>query len=229
VSSLGARLGPLGRYLRRNPVTAGYLGLLLATHPWADRLGPLVSTNLHNLAVDPVGSLVGSALVFDGTLTDIPSEGFAGTVITLGFGVAGALAWLERRHGPRRAFTVFTAGHVGATLLTAGVITVALRRGWYPDSIRQASDFGISYGSQAALGAAVLLSRRPRVLRALAAAGVLVWPLAGAGWSGPLPDFTTIGHLFAAGIGFAAGARLRGAAPRAVRGASVAAPVADEG
>jgi len=202
----------LGRTVRRSPVTAGYVALLLATHPWADRLGPVVSTNLHNLGADPVGALAGSALVFDGTLTPSFSLGFAGTLITLGGGVILALAYLERRYGAGRAFGVFAAGHVGATLLTAGVIETALARGWYPPEIRHASDFGISYGAQAAMAAAALRLRH-RAWRLPALAAVFAWPLGGAGWSGPLPDFTTVGHLLAAAIGVAAAPLLRDRQP----------------
>ncbi|WKV76013.1 hypothetical protein AW27_033630 [Streptomyces sp. PCS3-D2] len=95
---------------------------------------------------------------------------------------------------------VFLGGHVVATLLTAAVITVALRYGWYPAAVRQSLDYGVSYGAQTVLAVGTLaLPRRGRLPWA---AFVLAWPLGGAEWSGPLPDFTTVGHLTAAVIGF---------------------------
>jgi hypothetical protein len=40
-------------------------------------------------------------------------------------------------------------------------------------------------------------------------AAVLAWPLAEATWFGALPDFTTVGHFTAAGVGLIGGAALR--------------------
>ncbi|MFJ3790711.1 rhomboid-like protein [Kitasatospora sp. NPDC090091] len=197
-------------YPRRSPLTFAYVCLLLLTHVWVESVLPAdnsavllhhVSTNLDNLTDHPLSALFGSALFFDGTLTDLGSSSFVSTFITLGIGVAACLAWLEYRLGTARAFGAFLAGHIGATLLTALVITAALGQGWYPESVRQASDFGVSYGAQAVMGAATALL--PRRARLPWAAFVLGWPLGGADWSGPLPDFTTVGHLLAAGIGFA--------------------------
>ncbi|MFD5397392.1 rhomboid-like protein [Streptomyces sp. NPDC127097] len=204
----------LGTYLSRSPVTAGYVVLLLSTHLWctavlstaeAQRVLLGVSTHLDNLHDRPLRALAGSLLFFDGTLTEVTSEAFAGTLITLGLGVAGCLAWLERRYGRGRAYGLFLLGHLAATLLTVPVIQVALAHGWYPDSVRHAPDFGISYGAETVLAAAALLLPRAR---RLAAAGVVAWPVLGGDWSGVLPDFTTIGHLLAAAIGFVCGALL---------------------
>ncbi|MFF2080270.1 rhomboid-like protein [Kitasatospora sp. NPDC058162] len=198
-------------YPRRSPLTLVYVGLLLLGHAWveygltderADGLRNYISTNLDNLHDHPVRALVGSALVYDGTLTDIASTGFGGTLITLGLGIVVGLAWAERRFGTPRAAAVFLAGHVGATLITALVILLALHQGWYPESVRDASDYGISYGAQAALAFATLAL--PRWARLPWAAFVLAWPLAGDhAWPGPLPEFTTVGHLLAAALGFA--------------------------
>ncbi|MEV0637781.1 rhomboid-like protein [Streptomyces sp. NPDC050619] len=201
---------------RTSPATTGYLLLLLLTHAWltevaspatAARTLLAVSTNIGNLQRDPIGSLAGSALFFDGTLTHVRSLEFAGTVITLGMGVAVCLVRLESRYGAWRACAVFLAGHVGATLFTACVIEIALRCGWYPESVRHALDYGISYGAQAALAASAVLVRR-RSTSVVAMAAVIAWPVAGAEWNGPLPDFTTVGHLSAAAVGFLAGVLL---------------------
>ncbi|MEU6217689.1 rhomboid-like protein [Streptomyces sp. NPDC047022] len=209
--------GPLGgifrtvrAYPRRAPLTLAYVCLLLVSHAWvsyglsagraATVLGYL-STNLDNLRDHPVVALFGSVLFFEGTLTDVTSLEFIGTLITLGLGVCCFLAWAERRWGKPRAVAVFLGGHVAATLLTAVVITVALRHGWYPATVRQELDYGISYGAQTLLAVGTLaLPRRGRLPWAVF---VLAWPLGGLEWTGPLPDFTTIGHLIAATLGFA--------------------------
>lgn len=209
--------GPAGRllraareYPRRAPLTLAYVCLLLAVHVWighglsADRAAAVlghVSTNLDNLQDHPLSALLGSALFFDGTLTDVATTEFAGTFITLGLGVCCFLAVAERRWGKLRSAAVFLGGHVAATLLTAAVIAVAVREGWYPVDVRHALDYGVSYGAQTVLAIGTLaLPRRARLPWALF---VLAWPLGGADWSGPLPDFTTIGHLIAAALGFA--------------------------
>ncbi|MFD8707285.1 rhomboid-like protein [Kitasatospora sp. NPDC059648] len=201
----------LRTYPRRSPLTLVYVALLLLGHAWveyglsgrqADDLRGYISTNLDNLHDHPVRALIGSALLYDGTLTDIASTGFGGTLITLGLGIVVGLAWAERRYGTPRAAAVFLAGHVGATLITAVVILLALQQGWYPADVRGASDYGISYGAQAALAFAVLAL--PRWARLPWGAFVLAWPLAGDHeWPGPIPEFTTVGHLLAAALGFA--------------------------
>ncbi|MFF4324086.1 rhomboid-like protein [Streptomyces sp. NPDC001568] len=223
-------LRTLRGYPRRTPLTFAYVCLLLVGHVWigqvlpADRaagvLGHL-SSNLDNLRDHPFSALLGSVLFFDGTLTDVTSAEFAGTLITFGLGVCCFLAWVEHRWGKARAVAVFLGGHVAATLLTAVVITIALRHGWYPASVRQSLDYGVSYGAQTVLALGTLaLPRRGRLPWAVF---VLAWPLGGADWSGPLPDFTTIGHLTAAAIGFGLLAvpairrtRVRAAGPAAV-------------
>ncbi len=197
---------PLRRYGRAGPGTAALLSILLVAHGWlGHRADPgqvlaWVSTNTDNLARHPLGSLAGSLLFFGGTVTD------AGSVITLGLGVAGALWWLEAHAGPARAGTVFLAGHVGATLLTAVVIAAAVRDGRYPPEVRSALDFGISYGAETVLAAVTVAV--PRWARWPWTLFVLGWPLADSRWYGLLPDFTTVGHLISAALGFALGALL---------------------
>ncbi|MFJ7779861.1 rhomboid-like protein [Streptomyces yangpuensis] len=225
-------LRALREYPRRAPLTLAYVCVLLAGHVWlghglsAERAAGVlghVSTNLDNLRDHPLSALAGSALFFDGTLTDVASSGFVGTFITLGLGVCCFLARAEYRWGKRRAVAVFLGGHVAATLFTAVVIVVALRYGWYPAAVRESLDFGISYGAQTVLAAGTpALPRRGRLPWVVF---VLAWPLGGAEWSGPLPDFTTVGHLVAALVGFALTAvpalrrrRVRGARPPAAAG-----------
>jgi hypothetical protein len=198
----------VARYVASGRWTVGYLVVLLAVHAWmgvapaADSAGFVgwASTNAVNLGVRPVGALVASALIVNGSLTD------AGTVITLWLGIGGALWWIEARHGPARAAVVFLGGHVGATLLTLPVILAAIRAGRYAEETRTVVDVGISYGAQAALAAVVAFL--PGWTRAPWVVFVLGWPLLDAEWSGLLPDFTTVGHLFAAAIGFVLAATL---------------------
>ncbi|MFI6157259.1 rhomboid-like protein [Kitasatospora sp. NPDC051170] len=216
----------LRTYPRRSPLTLCFVVLLAVGHFWlqdhlsperADDLRAYVSTNLDNLPDHPVRAMIGSALLYDGTLTDVTDPGFGGTLITLGLGVCGCLAWVERRWGSLRALGVFLGGHVLATLLTAVVILFALHQEWYPEDVRAASDYGISYGAQTVLAVAVLAV--PRWARLPWAAFVVAWPLSGdSEWPGPLPDFTTVGHLLAAALGFAlAAATARARARTAAR------------
>ncbi|MGI5451194.1 rhomboid-like protein [Streptomyces sp. CA-243310] len=234
--------GPAGRllraardYPRRAPLTLTYVCLLLTAHVWighglsADRAAAVlghVSTNLDNLQDHPLSALLGSALFFDGTLTDVASTEFVGTFITLGLGVCCFLARAERRWGKLRSAAVFLGGHVAATLLTAAVIIVALRNGWYPEDVRHTLDYGVSYGAQTVL--AISTPALPRRARLPWALFVLAWPLGGAEWSGPLPDFTTVGHLIAAAIGFALPAVPGFRRPR-VRASGFPAVTADDG
>lgn len=206
---LGGLLRAAREYPRRAPLTLAYVCLLLASHAWighgmsADRAATLLgylSTNLDNLQDHPMTALLGSVLFFDGPLTDVTSLEFVGTLITLGLGVCCFLAWAEHRWGKPRAVAVFLGGHVAATLLTAVVTTVALQHGWYPAAVRQALDFGVSYGAQTVLAIGILAL--PRWGRLPWAVFVLGWPIGGAEWTGPLPDFTTVGHLIAAVLGF---------------------------
>ena len=189
----------VARYVAAGPWTVCYLAVLLGVHAWMGATDPAAfvawaSTNVVNLGTHPLGALVASALIVNGSLLD------AGTVITLWLGIGGALWSVEARSGPLRAAAVFLGGHVGGTLLTVPVILAAIRAGRYPEEIRTAVDVGISYGAQAALAAVVVAL--PRWVRVPWVAFVYGWPLLDAEWSGLLPDFTTVGHLVAATIGF---------------------------
>jgi hypothetical protein len=193
--------------LRAGRWTVGYVVVLLGIHAWmigspdgADVFVAWASTNIVNLGTHPVGALAGSALIVNGDLLD------AGTVLTFWLGVVVALWWLEARRGPARAAVVYLGGHVGATLLTVPVILAAIHAGRYPDATRTAVDVGISYGAQAALAAVVVTL--PWWAWAPGAVVVLGWPLLDAEWSGLLPDFTTVGHLVAAGLGAVLGVLL---------------------
>jgi hypothetical protein len=202
-------------YVRDGPVTAIYLLVLAVDYAWLDqvtaarrhRILQAVSTNDVNLHHHPIRALPGSLLFFDGTLTRVDTQSFAGTVITVGFGVAGALWWWEKHSGAVRAYAIFLSGHVVGTLVAWLVIMHAVAIGRYPESVRTTLDYGISYGAEAMLAACTIVISGVR--RWLWLAAVLAWPLADATWFGALPDFTTIGHLTAAGVGLLGGVALR--------------------
>jgi hypothetical protein len=203
-------------YLRRNPLTATYLAVLLALDglvglalppATTTRLLRYVSTNLDNLERHPLASLLGSALFLAGSLTD------PDTVMLVAAGIGVCMAWVERRRGAARAAAIFLAGHVGATLATVPVILYGISTGRYRPSDRHAFDFGVSYG--AITMAAAVTRYLPRRVRWLWAAALPAYLLQAATWSGFLPDFTTVGHLAAAAIGFAVAAWP--ATPRASR------------
>jgi hypothetical protein len=195
-----------------------YVGVLLSIHLVVDHALSArqaattlryLSTNLDNLRHHPIPSLLGSALIIDSALTHLFTLDFTGTLITLVLGIAITLAALERRLGAARAYAVLAAGHIGATLLVAPVIVLSIAHGWYPANLRDTRDVGISYGAQAVLGCATVTLLQGRLARIAWAVFVVGWPLFGLEWMVRLPDFTTLGHLTAAGIGFAAGLCLR--------------------
>jgi hypothetical protein len=187
--------------LRRVPVTFGYLGAVLGiallmryvfTDETADAVRDSMSTNLHNLGDHPVAALLGSAFVDD----------LDGALLSVALTALG-LTWLERTLGSRRAALVAFAGHVGATLVTAVVIWIALGTGTYPEEVRTATDTGISYVAFS-VAAAVTPLIGP-LLRVPWLVALLAHPLVAAQWYGPLPDFTSVGHFSSVLIGVAAG------------------------
>ncbi|MFD9128232.1 rhomboid-like protein [Kitasatospora sp. NPDC059571] len=156
---------------RRNPFALGYLSLLLGTTLFAraadprlvHRLQALSSTDVHNLTHHPLLALVTSGCWVAGPVWTPYLWAFAVTV-----------APLERRVGPLRAAGVFAAGHVGATLLSQGVLLAAVALGGPGADALDALDIGVSYGVLASLGAlAGLLAPRWRAA-ALGAAAVLI-------------------------------------------------------
>jgi hypothetical protein len=211
-------LRALARYPGRSPATFSILALLLVdqivvghlmSQASADHLVEAISTNLDNLGEHPIRVLAGSLLVADVHGT------WLGNLLTIGFGLGVCMAFLERRVGALRAVGVTVLGHVGATLVTAVVLVVAIRDGTYPQATRHTLDYGVSYASMAAIAAITPLLPRPS--RVWWAGFCLLYPFTSAQWYGELPDFTTIGHVSAALIGLGAGflfaGRLRPAEP----------------
>ncbi|MGO4613662.1 rhomboid-like protein [Nocardia sp. 2YAB30] len=182
----------------RLPATAGYLvGLIIVSAVFSalsdsaqTRMVLHASTNLHNLLNGRVGTLLSSAFV-------IGDVGAAWILIPL---LACLLALAELRFGAVRLVRVFLAGHIGATLLVAAGLWVAVEAGWMPTNIRWAEDVGVSYGAMALVGALVAaVPHRWRIAWAtvwfiVAAEGVLIGQ-----------TFTNVGHLVSFTIGSAVG------------------------
>jgi hypothetical protein len=187
------------------PVTAAYAAVLVAVGVTLAALGSgahdavvsHMSTNLHNLARGEVGTLVGSAFVTDGG--DIYAW-LPGLVCLL---VLGELIW----RGWRLVITL-TVAHIGATLLVAAGLAVAIKAGWLPISVADASDVGISYCAAGLLGAltASVPSRwRPAWIGWWVGTATAAVVATGA-------DFTAVGHAVALLLGLGLSYRLPGTA-----------------
>ena len=183
-------------YVRSAPVTYGYLAILCLT-TWilaglgdrvADRLLLAQSTNLHHLGHDPAWVLFSSAFWAPGEHALIISA----VLFTI------VLAPVERRIGSLRTIGVFAIGHIGATLITAAGLWVALRFDAVERNVVNARDVGPSYGFFAVAAAMTYLVARE--LRAPYAAALTGYLAASAVLSGGLGDS---GHLTAAALGLA--------------------------
>lgn len=182
-------------WVRSAPVTYGYLAVLVVT-TWvlasasgrlSNKLLLAQSTNLHQLARDPVRVLISSAFWLPGTFSLVLWAALLSLV----------LAPMERRIGSWRLGIVFAIGHVGATLLTAAGLWAALRFDTVEQAVVNARDVGASYGLLAAAAAMTyLLAPRLRL-------GYAVLLLAGVVAAAALSHtFTDFGHLLAALLGF---------------------------
>ena len=108
-----------------------------------------LSTDLHNLATHPLGSLLGSGLVCEGDL---------GAWMVLGLvGLAG----LGARTGAWVAAGLVVAVHVVATLVSQGAVALRIATGQLPESSRVMSDVGPSYVVVAALIGALVFGPLP--------------------------------------------------------------------
>jgi rhomboid family protein len=191
-----ARRPRLIAWVRSAPATYVYVAILFVT-TWvlASSSGRLAnhllleqSTNLHHLARDPMRVLISSAF----WLTDGTTLVVWVVLLTL------VAAPMERRIGSWRTAIVFGIGHVGATLLTAAGLWVALHVDAVERSVVDAQDVGASYGLLAVAAAfTYLLAPRLRLPYAAAllagvAAVAVVWH-----------TFTDFGHLLAVLLGLA--------------------------
>lgn len=199
-------------YLRSAPVSGVYLFILLIT-TWvlqtsssqiANQLLLERSTNLNHLAHDPLRVLVASAFWLETTWQLLA---WAPLVLVI-------VAPLERRLGSGKTIGVLAAGHIGATLLTAAGLWLALRADAVEHSVTNAKDVGPSYAFFAAAGClAFLLDRwlRRWAVTALVGYGVVMVVVS--------TTFTDFGHLLSIAIGLACGPFVRpGRAHRARRG-----------
>jgi hypothetical protein len=180
-------------------ITATYALVLAAVSLGLTALGPharevvvsRMSTNLHNLAHGRLSTLVGSAFVDDG-----------GNVYLWLPGLVCLLALGELTWRGKGLVITFAIGHIGATLVVAAGLVVALEAGWLPFSVARASDVGVSYGAVCVLGAltASIPSRwRPAWVGWWL--GIAVMATAGA-------DFTAVGHVLALLLGIGLSYRL---------------------
>ncbi len=199
-------------YVKSSPATFLYAVVIMLT-TWIvagsnQRLASALlrdqSTNLSNLRHHAIDVLLRSAF-WSGSSYALP------TIALLAVVLAPAEFWL----GTRRAILVFAIGHIGATLLTAAGLQLALHFGRAPQGIERTIDVGVSYGTVCVAG--VLAYRLPAPWRYAWAAGLLgVFGLK-AGLSG---DFADYGHVAAVLLGYAcypltldAGVRERGRVP----------------
>jgi rhomboid family protein len=182
-------------YVRSAPATYVYLAVLFVTS-WilqtsssrvADALLQERSTNLHHLARDPLRVLLSSAF-WVGSLRD-----WLAWVALLSIFAASVERWL----GTTRTVLVFFIGHVGATLVTAAGLWMALRSDLVESSVANARDVGASYGFAAVAMLTYRLSGRERLMYAAALIAFVGTSLA------LNHNFTYWGHLIAVGIGFA--------------------------
>ncbi|HTX94299.1 MAG TPA: rhomboid-like protein [Mycobacterium sp.] len=181
-------------------VTAAYAVILVAVSLMLTGISPhardvvvsQMSTNLHNLARGHWGTLVGSAFVSEG---DDVCFWLPGLVCLLAL---GELIWCSKG-----LLVTFAVGHVGATLIVAAGLVVAVESGWVPFSVAHATDVGISYGAVCVLGA-------------LTASIPPSWRPAWVGWWLGVAlvttlggDFTAFGHVLALVLGIGLSFRLR--------------------
>lgn len=175
------------------PVTVGYVAILLALGTTLSNQSELrqstillrLSTNLHNLLHGHIGTLLGSAFV--------TGDSSALGIVPL---LACLLALAEMRFGSLRMLATFLAGHVGATLIVAAGLFIAVQAEWMSASVALAQDVGVSYGAMALIGTfAVVLPPAWRLpwaqwWLALGIVGVILGQ-----------TFTNVGHLIALVIG----------------------------
>jgi len=202
------------RAIRTAPATSGYVLALAATTlvlqtsspRMAKRLLLAHSTNLRHLATDPIRVLIGSAFWLTASWQLV-----AWAVL-----FAVVLAPVERRIGSGRTTLVFAAGHIGATLLTALGLWIALQLDAVEHSVVNAPDVGASYGFFAVAALmTVLLDRR---LRVVYASGIALFVL---GSLALTHTFTDVGHLLSVLLGVAC-------LPLARRARGVATPIGEQ-
>ena len=186
----------MARLVRSAPATSVYLLSLIGTSTVVTLMGRRFdehllfsfSTNLHQLARVPFRVLVASAF----WLGDLSQLWIWALLL---FAV---LAPVERRLGSRRTVLAFAIGHVGATLVVAAGLLVALHFDAVDPLVERATDVGASYGFLAVAALATyLLPRAVRIPYAGLLCGAAGYVAATSG------TFTDFGHLTSVTIGLA--------------------------
>lgn len=186
--------------VNRLKVTLLYTAALAAVAVALVHFGPRVqdhvirhsSTNLHNLGEGRIGTLISSAFI---NPVDSIQIWLPGVVAVLAL---GELLWHSRR-----LLMAFAVGHIGATLIVAGGLAVALALGLQSRSIADVADVGMSYGTVGVLG--TFTAAIPQRWRAAWTGWWLAVASASVVFSGG--DFTTCGHALALILGMVAGMR----------------------
>ncbi|MFD5751259.1 rhomboid-like protein [Streptomyces sp. NPDC127033] len=145
------------------------------------------STNIHELSTDPLRVLIASAFWIDG-----------GTWLPYAVLYTVFHAPAERWLGTLRWLTVVVLAHVGASLISEGVLGWAVRHGNAAPSAVNTLDVGVSYALAGVIG--VLTYRIPRPWHLPYLAAVLIF------FGTPLfvgRSFTDLGHFAAVLIGLA--------------------------
>jgi hypothetical protein len=196
---------PVLRWVATAPGTYLWLAALFATTVVLHHMSPEFeeeflrrrSTNIHELSTNPVRVLVASAFWIDGDTT-WPGGGWLGSWLPYAVLFTVFHAPAERRLGSGRWLAVVTFAHVGASLVSEGVLDWGIRHGHAPQSAVNTLDVGVSYALAGIIG--VLAYRIPPLWHRPYTAAVLIFygvPLiAGA-------TFTEVGHFSAVLIGLA--------------------------
>jgi hypothetical protein len=185
--------------LARVWVTLTYAAILTVVSLVLSRLDPALqdrvieaaSTNLHNLGHGRIDTLVTSAFIAD---AGPEWEWVPGLVFLL---AVGELLWASKR-----LMVALALGHVGATLLVAGYLVVAVERGWLPMDVAYEADVGMSYCVAGALGALA-----PAIPRACRLAWIGWWLGVASLVVVVTTDFAYLGHLVALVLGMAVSTR----------------------
>lgn len=140
------------------------------------------STNVHNLAHNPLGCMIASAFVPTGALLVWP--------VIIALAVLGANAVL----GNWRTAVTCTAGHVIGTLVSEGILAYQIGHGTMPAADRLVTDVGPSYVVVTAIAVGLLWGSWPARCAAAIDFGVLIF-------IGRI--FSGISHLELAAVGHA--------------------------
>lgn len=137
-----AALRAVRAYLRSAPGTYIWLAALFVTTVAIHHMSPEFekefllqrSTNIHELTKNPFRVLVASAFWIDG-----------GTWLSYAVLYTVFHSTAERRLGTARWLAVAAGAHVAATLISEGVLALAIRHGAAPTSSVNTLDVGVSY------------------------------------------------------------------------------------